>query len=281
MVFSMGLFDEVILDKRTKSLLREYAGDGVFQTKYWKTEEGYIRLYNFMIPVKRICCPISLDIDLLVKPRAGFIYDEPFMRRLKLEEIGIPEKIQATASTILYFSCYEDLAKLLIDNGFQLEKTVERYSYRKTRKHFAVIPLEQVASLKLKKIKLSSLLDVNEHESKQEDNLLELLKKHRIRVYMDNGEYGVAVPPGAIIEIHPHSLEIYIEEMRKHPYKEEEWIKSVQDETKLELKVTIEHQFPTQARIEASVVSYLDDKVREQITLAVETLSNLRSRILQ
>lgn len=276
----MGLFDEVVLDERTKSLLREYAGDGVFQTKYWMTEEGYIRAYNFVVARKRVCCPISLSIDLLVKPRTEFVCEEPLMRRLKLEEIGIAEMIQATASTIVYPSYYNDFAKLLTNEGFQLKETMERYDYRKVRRKFATIPLKQATSLKLKKTRLNDLIEENDHESEHEGDLLSLLKKHRIVIYIDNGEYGIAVPPGAIIEVHLHSLDVYIEDMQKHPYKEEEWVKNIQEETKLELKVIIRHQPPTEARIEATIVSELDGKVKERIDQAVEAVSSLLSKTL-
>ncbi|MEB3779062.1 MAG: hypothetical protein GSR85_02350 [Desulfurococcales archaeon] len=276
----MGLFDEVVLDERTKSLLREYAGDGVFQTKYWMTEEGYIRAYNFVVARKRVCCPISLSIDLLVKPRTEFVCEEPLMRRLKLEEIGIAEMIQATASTIVYPSYYNDLAKLLTNEGFQLKETMERYDYRRVRRKFATIPLKQTTSLKLKKTRLNDLIEENAHESEHEDDLFNLFKKHRIVIYIDNGEYGIAVPPGAIIEVHLHSLDVYIEDMQKHPYKEEEWVKNIQEETKLELKVIIRRQPPTEARIEATIVSELDGKAKERIDQAIEAVSSLLSKIL-
>ena len=279
----MGLFDEVVLDERMKSLLGLYAGDGVFQTKYQATEDGYIRVYNFAGIGRRICCSISVGVDLLVKPRDEYVCEEPLMRTLKLEELGVAEKLRATVSTRVYIDDYNGLVEILANNGFQRGETREGTDFTTFRRRIATIPLRETLVLKLRRVKASDILGREEEpgEDKEED-LLELLKKHRTLIYIDNGEFGIALPPGALIEVHAHSLEVSMEERRERAYKEEEWVKEEPGESGLlTMKVVIEHRFPTEARIEAIVTSKLDERVKERVDKAVEKVSNLLSKILE
>jgi len=44
----MGMYDEIGLDERTRSLPGGCSGDGMFQTKYHAADDGYIMVYNLV-----------------------------------------------------------------------------------------------------------------------------------------------------------------------------------------------------------------------------------------
>ena len=274
----MGIYDEVVLDETTRKYLGKYAREGVFQTKYQMTEEGYIRAYDFLIIGEKICCSIMVDINLLIKPKPSFICEEPLLRKLKLEEIGTAEKVEATASTTIYFDNYQMLAELLEENGYKLEEKNKRYDYHRIKHNIARLPLDEETHLILRKLKIEK--NKTGKEEDDEEDLLSLLKRNRILILLDNGEYGVALPPGALIEVNLHTLEIYLEEEQKRPYMEEIWIKNNEKEPTLQEKIIIEHQYPENAKIEAKIVSKLDDKTMERIDEAVSAVSSIVSKIL-
>ncbi len=219
----MGIFDTVILDDKTASLLGRYAGDKSFQTKY-VVEDGRILVYDVVLSA-RLCCYISAKINLHVKPRSpDLLAEEPLMRTLRLDELGEADLVSVDVMATLDTSSLDLLDKALGEMGFKKIVDEEVENLNKIEKAIATIPWSnEDLPLIISRLK-SPQPPTHKQEGEEEDNISNLLRlARRPRVSIVSDRVGVIVPYGAKLEVTASGLRVLLEEYIRVRKRRVEW----------------------------------------------------------
>ena len=237
----MGVFDYVVLSRELKERLGRF-GEENYQTKY-VLEGGFISVYNGFDTYRRLW-ELMTWIELLVEPKPSSIDMEPFLKTVKLEDIGVVRlvKVSTTLRTRIYDirGIEEDLMRL----GFKGPKLSEDSKL--------IHRYEELGRIYLQNNKAEIELTFIEDESSPYGI------KSVIKVRSGDAELSID-NINATFKIESRSIVATLKRMEFRKVKVSEWIKDVEIKgINAELKVRIKRESELSEEADLSIKGYVE-----------------------
>ncbi len=237
----MGVFDYVVLSKELKERLGRF-GEENYQTKYL-LEGSFISVYNGFDTHRRLWELITW-IELLVEPKPSSIDMEPFLKTVKLEDIGVVRlvKVSTTLRTHIYDirGIEEDLMRL----GFKGPKLSEDNILSHRYEELGRIYLQNDKA----EIELTSI----------EDESSPYGIKSVIKVRSGNAELSID-NINVTFKIESRSIVATLERMEFRKIKVSEWVKNLKIKgINAELRVRIRREFELSREADLNIEGYVE-----------------------